>query len=209
MTKRKRDFLSVLKKEDIKKEVIMAFEELDQKYFFDKLFESYYYSNEPIPIGYGEKGDPSIILAKMISCLAPDKSVRALEIGTGSGFSTAILSKLFNEIITVEFYENLALAAKDKLLNMGIGNVRFLTGDITALDTLPGIFDRIIIFAACTDRPLFLIPYLKKGGVMVFPMGPAYQQQITILKNEPAENGGLYKMFYYDLCNFNPLIGMA
>lgn len=206
MTKAKKDFLSLLKKEGIQKDIITAFEQLDQKLFFDKIFRTYYYSDEPIPIGHGEKGDSSIILARMINYLVPDKSVRVLEIGTGSGYSTAVLSKLFNEVISVELHEDLAIAAKDRLINQGISNARFLCGDITELDGLPGIFDRIIIFSGCSERPLFLMPYLKEGGIMVFPMGPDYQQQITVLENVQGGNGSLYKMDFFDLCDYNPMI---
>ncbi|MBN2039058.1 MAG: methyltransferase domain-containing protein [Spirochaetes bacterium] len=206
MSKIKKDFLSLLKNESIRKDIITAFDQLDQKLFFDKIFHGYFYSNEPIPIGHGERGEPSGILAKMINYLEPDKSARVLEIGTGSGYSTAVLSKLFDEVLTVEYYEDMALAAKERITNLKISNVRFLCGDINGLDSLPGVFDRVIIFTACPERPLFFMPYLKKGGIMVFPMGPDYQQQIIRLKNEPGENESLYKMNFFDLCNFKPVI---
>lgn len=205
MAKRKKDFLSSLKKEGIPKKIIEAFDKVDQKVFFDQIFKSYYYSNEPIPIGYGEKCDPAITLAKMIHYLCPDKDSRVLEIGTGSGYSTAILSKLAGEVVTVEYYENLALAAKERLAKLKINNVRFMTGDITEFDGLPGIFDRIIILAASSQRPLFLIPHLKEKGFLVFPMGPSYQQQITVMVNEPGKNNSIYKISFHEMCIFNPL----
>ncbi len=208
MANRKKDFLSSLKKEGIQKKVIDAFDKIDQNVFFDQIFKSYYYSNEPIPIGYGEKGDPAITLAKMINYLCPDKNSRVLEIGTGSGYSTAILSKLVSEVVTVDFYENLALTAKEKLAKLKITNVRFMTGDITEFDDLPGVFDRIIIFAASSQRPLFLIPHLKEKGVMVFPMGPSYQQQITVMENEPGKDNSIYKVSFHEMCIFNPLKGI-
>jgi protein-L-isoaspartate(D-aspartate) O-methyltransferase len=208
MNKREKEFFALLKKEGIREEIIDTFKKFDQKDFFDQIFSGYFYSEEPIPIGNGEKGDASPILAKMINHLSPSKACRILEIGTGSGYSTAILSKLYKEIVTVEYYEELALSAKERLAKFKINNVKFLTGDIKELEGLQGIFDGIIIFAACSSRPLFLIDYLKEKGSIVFPMGPIYQQQITVMANEPGEKDSLYKMAFHDLCSFTPLRGM-
>jgi protein-L-isoaspartate(D-aspartate) O-methyltransferase len=208
MNKKEKEFFALLKQDGIREEIIEAFKKINQKDFFDQIFSGYFYSHEPIPIGNGEKGDASQILAKMINYLSLGKGSRILEVGTGSGYSTAILSKLFNEVVSVEYYEELALNAKERIAKYKIKNVKFLTGDITELDGLTGLFDGIIIFAACASRPLFLADHLKEKGIIVFPMGPIYQQQITVMLNEPGENGSLYKMSFYDLCSFTPLMGM-
>jgi protein-L-isoaspartate(D-aspartate) O-methyltransferase len=208
MSKKEKEFFALLKQEGIREEIIDAFKKFDQKDFFDQIFSGYFYSHEPIPIGKGEKGDASPILAKMINYLSVGKGSRILEVGTGSGYSTAILSKLFNEVVTVDFYEEIALSAKERLAKYKIKNVKFLTGNITELEGLPGLFDGIIIFAACASRPLFLTDHLKEKGSIVFPMGPIYQQQITIMINEPGKKGSLYKMSFHDLCSFTPLMGM-
>lgn len=208
MTKTEKEFYTLLKQEGIREEIIDAFKKFNQKDFFDQIFSGYFYSHEPVPIGNGEKGDASPILAKMINHLSPGKESRILEIGTGSGYSTAIMSKLFSEIVTVEYFEELALSAKERLARLKINNVKFLTGDILELDGIPGMFDGIIIFAACPSRPLFFTPHLKEKGMIVFPMGPVYQQQITVMINEPGEKDSLYKMYFHDLCSFTPLRGM-
>jgi protein-L-isoaspartate(D-aspartate) O-methyltransferase len=208
MTKREKEFFELLKKDGIRDDVINAFKRFNQKDFFDQIFSGYFYSEEPIPIGNGEKADASPILAKMINHLSLRKESRILEIGTGSGYSTAILSKLFNEIVTVEYYEDIAISAKERLGKLKITNVKFLTGDITDLEGLQDLFDGIIIFAACPSRPLLLTPYLKEKGLIVFPMGPIYQQQITVMRNEPGDNDSLYKMTFHDLCSFTPLMGV-
>ncbi|MBN2402279.1 MAG: methyltransferase domain-containing protein [Spirochaetes bacterium] len=208
MKKVEKEFYTLLKNEGIRENIIDAFKNYKQKDFFDQIFSGYFYSHEPVPIGNGEKGDASPILAKMINHLSPDKESRILEIGTGSGYSTAILSKLFKEIVTVEYFEELAISAKQRLAGFKINNVRFLTGDILELDGIPGLFDGIIIFAACSVRPLFLMTHLKEKGKVIFPMGPIYQQQITIMKNEQGEKDSQYKMSFHDLCSYSPLKGM-
>jgi protein-L-isoaspartate(D-aspartate) O-methyltransferase len=208
MNKQEKEFFALLKQEGIRKDVADAFKKFNQKDFFDQIFSGYFYSYEPVPIGFGEKADASPILAKMINYLNLGRKSRILEIGTGSGYSTAILSMLFDELITVEYYEELALSTKERLAKLKIKNVKFLTGDIMEMESLPGMFDGIIIFAACARRPLFLTDYLKGRGKIVFPMGPVYQQQITVMTNEPGENGSLYKISFHDLCSFTPLIGM-
>ncbi len=208
MTKREREFYKLLQSKGIRKEIIDAFKKYGQEKFFDHIFKDYFYSDEAIPIGHGEKYGSSAILAKMINYLYLKQESRILEIGTGSGYSTAILSDLFKEIVTVEYYEDLALAAKERLAGLKINNVKFLTGDIMEVNDITGSFDGIIILAACLNRPLFLSPHLKEGGVIVYPMGPIYQQQITVMKNEPGESNSIYKLEYHDICNFNPLKGM-
>ncbi|MFH0975927.1 MAG: methyltransferase domain-containing protein [Spirochaetota bacterium] len=208
MSKTEKEFFTLLKNEGIRENVIEAFKLFDQKYFFDQIFTGYFYSHECVPIGKGEKSDASPVLAKMINNLPSGKDCRILEIGTGSGYSTAILSRLFSEIVTVEYYEDFAISAKERLSKLKINNVKYLTGDVMDLDDMPVLFDGIIIFAACPSRPLFLMPYLKEKGVIVFPMGPVYQQQIAVMTNESGGKGSLYKMDFYDFCNFTPLKGM-
>jgi protein-L-isoaspartate(D-aspartate) O-methyltransferase len=208
MTKQEKEFINSLQKHGIRKEIIAALKKCKQETFFDQIFRGYFYSDEAIPIGSGEKFDSSISLARMINFLPQSKNCRILEIGTGSGYSTAVLSYLYKDVVTVEYHEDLALAAKAKLAELKISNVKFFVGDILEVSNIQGVFDGIIIFAACLSRPLFLSPYLKAGGLIVLPMGPVYQQQIVVLKDAPGEGNSLFKIEYHDMCNFSPLKGM-
>jgi protein-L-isoaspartate(D-aspartate) O-methyltransferase len=152
--------------------------------------------------------DPPGTLAKMLHYLAPRKSWRVMEIGTGSGYSTAVLSSLVREVVTVEFHESLALGAKERLARLRVKNVRFFAGEGTDREELLGPFDGILVLAACQKRPLSLVRSLKEKGVMVFPMGPIHQQQIIILRNEsPDDREVLFKVEYRELCSFTPLRG--
>ena len=122
-------FLAHLKKEKIGKDIIAAFESVDQRIFFDSIFKNKFYGEECISIGYGMKSDNFLSLARMINYLNPKKDERIYEIGTGSGYSSAILSLLCREVVTVEINEKLALAAKTRLYDNNFGNIRFFAGD--------------------------------------------------------------------------------
>ncbi|MDY6934776.1 MAG: methyltransferase domain-containing protein [Spirochaetota bacterium] len=209
MNRAKEQFLSIIKSDKIKQNVIHAFMNFEQKDFFDPIFKKNYYTNESIPIGFGEMSDPLITLLKMISYLSPKKKFRILEIGTGSGYSTAILSSLVQEIVTVEYHERLAGKAKERLKQLKIDNVRVFYGDGARFDKGMGIFDAVIIWAACSRRPITLIEHIKDKGLIVFPMGPVHQQQITILRNEgDEESDQMFKITFHDFCTFTPLKGV-
>ena len=204
----KKSFITLLKKNRIRKSVINAFEGVNQGSVFDSLFKKKFYSEDIIPIGQGEMSDPPLSLAKMLHYLSPRKKWKVLEIGTGSGYSTVLLSSMVKEVFTIEYHEELAKFAKNRLEHLKIKNITFFAGEATGLDKPVGLFDAIIVFAACNKRPLTLLQNLKEKGVMVFPMGPMHQQQIPLLNNEiPDNDEELYKTYFYDFCIFPPIRG--
>ena len=205
----KEKYFKELKKQKIKKNILEAFGDIDRSNFFDSVFKDKIYSMEKIPIGHGETSDDPAILAKMIQALNPKKDWRLLEIGTGSGYSTAVLSRLVSEIISIEYNEDLALRAKPKVISEGCYNVKFLAGDAGENPDQIGEFDGIIVFAACVQRPFSFINILKDNGSIVFPMGPAFQQQIVHF-TKPAGEISDYSSSHFrflDLCNFNSIRG--
>lgn len=204
----KKSFLETLKSCKIHKKVIDAFDEFDQKDFFDMIFRGKFYSDETIPIGFGETSDHFLTLARMINYGNPKASSRVLEIGTGSGYSTALLSSLAREVVTVEFNEQLASAAKKRLASAGMDNVRFFAGDGTCFESEGDAFDVIIVFASCYTRPLSLLRLLRAEGRMVFPMGPLHQQQIAYAFNEMVKSDeGLIRTEFREFCTFKPIQG--
>ena len=205
MNTEKKNYLSILEEENIDKKIIDSIKKYDQKIFFDKIFEKDFFSENRIPIGCGEKNDQPVALARMINHAAMNGDANILEIGTGTGYSTAILSKLAKKIITVEYHEELALSAKERLINLKINNVKFFAGNIFEYDQ-PELFDSIIIFAAYYERPLYLTRFLKEQGAIIFPMGPAHQQQITVLKRNVVESGeDELEISFHEFCEFTPL----
>lgn len=176
-------FMKSIEAAGVRKDVLHAFEHVNRSLFFDSFFMDKIDLTAPIPIGNGEFSDDAVILAKMINILSPHKKWTLLEIGTGSGYSTAVLSTMVNKIVTVEFHEKLAKAAKNRLIDNGFFNIKFLAGDCAELDDTAGSFDAAIIYGGCTHSPYAVLNLLKRNGVAVFPMGPLHMKQLTFYRN--------------------------
>jgi protein-L-isoaspartate(D-aspartate) O-methyltransferase len=205
----KRDaFLASLKKKKAGKAVTDAFAAVKQEDFFDAAFRKSFYTDETVPIGLGERSDPLMSLARMFCILAPQKKWRVLEVGTGSGYSTAVLSRMVGEVLTIDLYGELSASAKARCKKKRFDNIRFFSGDGTDHESSLGIFDAVIVCAACGKRPLSLMRSLKKGGRMIFPMGLPHQQQITLVINDkPEGEDDLLRVSFHDLCFFSALQG--
>jgi protein-L-isoaspartate(D-aspartate) O-methyltransferase len=201
-------YLKHLKEAGIGKPVLDAMAGVDRRKFFDPIFADRVYAEEAIPIGCGQKSDDSLIMARMIGHLGLKKKSRVLEVGTGSGYSTTILALLAHEVVTVEYHEELARAAKERVIGEGYGGVRFYAGDATDFDGPLGLFDAVIVFAACARTPYFLINAVKPGGVAVFPMGPAHQQQIARFVNNPEARRMSDNFRFSDMCGFDSIRGV-
>ncbi len=208
MKKKKEEFIKLLRKNKVRKKVIEAYEQVKQLDFFDEAFSKKLYTEQPVPIGSGNMSDPPVALARMLHYLDLKKTSKVLEIGTGSGYSTALLSFMAEDVFSIEFLENLAREARLKMNNVDISNVRLFAGDGFYLEDEIGRFDAIIICAACQKRPIPLTAHLKPGGKMVFPMGPAYRQQVAVMSNTVDENSGTaYPTKFHEFCEFPLAIG--
>ncbi|OHD65253.1 MAG: hypothetical protein A2176_05280 [Spirochaetes bacterium RBG_13_51_14] len=206
--KDKNKYLKSLKEAGVGKVIRGAFAKVDKQKFFDPIFAGRVYSLEPIPIGSGQKSDDPVIMAKMIGHLAIKKKSRVLEVGTGSGYSSAVLSLLARELVTIEYHEDLARSAKERFIGEGFTNARFFSGDATDFDGPLGEFDAVIVFAACVRTPYFLINAVKPDGIAVFPLGPAHQQQITRFVNKPDAPDTTRNFKFFDLCSFDSIRGI-
>ena len=208
MSREKSNCIKLLKEAKVGKPVLDAIASVDRKKFFDPIFADRAWSPGPIPIGAGQTSDDLAVLARMIGLLAPKKKWRILEVGTGSGYSTAVLSLMAREVVTIEYHEELARSAKERVIGAGYSNTRFFTGDATDFDGPLGEFDGVIVFAACVRTPYFLVNVVKEGGFAVFPMGPAHQQQITHFVNNPAARRTNENYRFYELCTFPSIRGV-
>lgn len=204
----KNKFLKTLKNNGISETVTDAFASVKQEIFIPKTVGMDYYEMRELPIGFGEKTDDPLLLAEMIDILSPKSDWRLLEVGGGSGYSSAILSLLVKELVTVEYNERLGKTAKDNLVNNGFYNVRSYAGDASQVTAGLGSFDGIIIFGACIQRPMKLLSVLKFNHFAVFPMGPAFQQQIVKYKNTTLGDKDTLKNFsFHRFCNVSSLRG--
>jgi len=203
------EFQKNLKSLNLTKEILHAFQEVDRSLFFDSFFNDRIAGFEPVPIGFGEFSDDVVVLSQMLAALSPHKKWNVLEIGTGSGYSTALLSTMVHKILTIEFNEKLAVNSKNRLMSNGFFNIRFLAGDCSELDDTAGAFDAVIVHAGCMHSPYAALNLLKKNGVAVFPMGTAMLQQIILYKNlklNPEDDP--YKRYkFLDTCSVPSIKG--
>ncbi|HPJ41976.1 MAG TPA: methyltransferase domain-containing protein [Spirochaetota bacterium] len=209
MTKKKNEFNKKLHDLKLHANILHAFESVDRAMFFEPFFREKIENFSPIPIGFGENSDDVAILAEMLNILSPKKSWTLLEVGTGSGYSTAILSTMVKKIVTIELHEQLAVDAKKRLIDNGYFNIKFMAGDCSELDDTAGFFDAAIIYSGCTHSPYSVLNLIKPGGVAVFPMGPLHMQQITLFKNlvKDSEPGPFDRYKFFSTCNVPSIKG--
>jgi len=142
------------------------------------------YDNVALGIGSGQTISQPFVVALMTQALALEPADRVLEIGTGSGYQAAILSRLARRVYTVERHRRLARRTKELLLSLGLHNITVVHGDGSLGLPEQAPFDRIIVTAAAEDPPQVLIDQLRVDGVMVLPVGQsnAVQTLIRIVK---------------------------
>ena len=174
-------FILNLKRKGIKnKDVLSAMETIDRGLFLQGIFRERSQDDIPLPINCGQTISQPSIVAKMIEKLEINKNCKVLEVGTGSGYQTAILSKLSRRVYSIERHEFLKQKAEELLLKNYFKNVTCIFGDGSLGMEHQAPFDRILISAAAEDIPQTLIKQLKYGGIMVLPVGFSKDEQILI-----------------------------
>lgn len=138
------------------------------------------YADGPLPIGEGQTISQPYIVALMTQLLRVNRGCAVLEVGTGSGYQTAILALLARRVYTIERFPELSAAAGDTLGELAIANVEFRVGDGSCGWPEEHSFDRIIITAAVPDFPPPLTAQLAELGVMVAPLGQRAMQELTV-----------------------------
>ena len=150
--------------------------------FVPKALWKFAYSDDPLPIGYGQTISQPFIVAFMTEQLDPKPTDRVLEIGTGSGYQAAVLSRLVAEVYTIEIIEPLAKRAEADLKRLGYNNVKVLAGDGYQGWPEHAPFDAIIVTCAPDHIPQPLVGQLRDGGRMIIPVGPSDNQQLYLLQ---------------------------
>ena len=139
------------------------------------------YGDYPIPIGHGQTISQPYMVALMTECLAPSSSDRILEIGTGSGYQTAILCELADEVYTVERVPELSSRAERTLTELGYANFHTRVADGTLGWPEHAPFDGIMVTASSPDVPQSLKSQLAEGARLVIPVGPTGMQTLMVL----------------------------
>lgn len=149
-------------------EVMRAIELAPRALFAPHRFRDLASRNIALPIGCGQTMPAAADLARRIDSLNINSGCRVLEVGTGSGYSTTVLSLLSAEVESVERFETLAVAAARRIESLGIANARVACGDGFAVARSAGLYDRIIVHVAVDGEPSSLFEALKPRGVLAF-----------------------------------------
>ncbi len=201
---RKKMVKEQLEQRNIKnKEILQVMSEIPRELFLPLELANLAYEDSPVPIGYGQTISQPFIVARMTEILEVKNTDRVLEIGTGSGYQAAILSKLAKVVFSIERIGELKKFAEENLKKLNIENVFLMRGDGTIGLSNYAPFNKIIITAAAPQIPKNLIDQLAEGGIMVLPLGDISLQVLTkVIKVD-----GQIKIEKYDYCRFVPLLG--
>lgn len=166
--------------------VLAAMESTPRDVFLDGIFKERAYEDRPLPIGRGQTISQPSVVALMTEALELNNRCKVLEVGTGSGYQAAILSKLVRRVYTIERHRPLARAARELFQQLDLSNITVVTGDGSLGLSEQAPFDRILLTAAAEDPPANLLAQLKPGGIMVLPVGQTdtVQAMIKVVKTD-------------------------
>jgi protein-L-isoaspartate(D-aspartate) O-methyltransferase len=168
--------------------VLRAMEEVPREAFVEPSDRNEAYVDTALPIACGQTISQPFVVAYMTEQLQLRHHHRVLEIGTGSGYQAAILSRLAVDVVTLERFRFLADRARARLAELGCTNVEVLVGDGFSVPDSAGQFDRIIVTAALENIPEELIRRLQPDGIMIAPVGPQAGSQ-TLVRLRKTEKG--------------------
>ncbi|HZI13228.1 MAG TPA: protein-L-isoaspartate(D-aspartate) O-methyltransferase [Myxococcus sp.] len=189
--------------------VLAAIAQLERADFVPESLRGEVGADAPLPIGHGQTISQPYVVALMTEALLLKGHERVLEIGTGSGYQTAVLALLCREVYTVEIVPQLALSARRLLRKLGLSNVYFRRGDGSLGWPEAAPFDAVIATAAPAEVPVALLSQLKRGGRMVIPVGPMGGAQ-ELLRIERAQKPGTLPLVEQLLpVRFVPMTGQA
>ena len=169
--------------------VLRALEEIPREAFVEPADRDQAYRDSALGISCGQTISQPFVVAYMTEQLQLQKDHHVLEIGTGSGYQAAVLSRLCGRVLTIERYRTLADSARVRLEQLGCDNVEVLLGDGLDTSNIPGgQFDRIIVTAAMEQIPETLLQRLEPGGILIAPVGPHHGTQ-TLMRMTRTDAG--------------------
>jgi protein-L-isoaspartate(D-aspartate) O-methyltransferase len=185
------------------KKVIAAMAHIPREQFIPPESRRLAYKDGPLPIGWDQTISQPFIIAIMTEALELKGKEKVLEVGTGSGYQTAILAELAAEIISVERVPALADSARQTLDNLGYKNIKIHLAEETLGWQRRAPYDGIMVTAAAPEIPDDLLAQLNIGGHMVIPVGPRYSQELYKVTKQKGKN----KVQNLGGCRFVALIG--
>ncbi|MEY3552769.1 MAG: hypothetical protein RL735_1117 [Pseudomonadota bacterium] len=184
--------------------VLRALETLPRENFVPHRHADLAWRDIALPIPCGQTMPEPYLVARMAESLQIMSRHRILEIGTGNGYSAAILSRLARQVVTVERFRSLALAAETRLAGLGLGNVRVFHGDGLALGDELGSFDRILIQGAVEAVPENIAARLVEGGTIVYGERPAGSKETNLIRL--SQKAGAWTRERISSCRLQPLV---
>lgn len=169
-------------------ELISFVKQLDRGFFLDAELRDLADLDEPLPIGYGQTISQPSLVWEMTFLLSPEKESKVLEIGTGSGYQTALLAQFSKEVYTIERIRSLGQKARKRLEALGYTNISYRIGDGSEGWREHAPFDRIIVTAAAETVPKELLEQLNAGGTMIIPVGPPSVQELQYITKDLMGN---------------------
>ena len=184
--------------------VLDAMLELPRHEFVPLEFQAQAYADHPLPIGAEQTISQPFIIAVALQALALTGSESVLEVGTGSGYQTALLARMARQVYSVERHAELTEKAKATLEQLGFGNIKISVRDGSQgwPDYAP--YDAILVSAAAPSLPKSLIEQLQEGGRMVIPVGPPHAQELQLISRKATQ----ISSETVEGCRFVPLVGL-
>jgi protein-L-isoaspartate(D-aspartate) O-methyltransferase len=182
--------------------VLEAMSRVPRPEFIAERYRSQAYEDYPLPIGEGQTISQPYIVALMLQALAITPEDRVLEIGTGSGYVTALLAELAASVISMERHLTLANPARELLARLGYGNVKVVTGDGSRGYPESAPYDVILVSAAAPELPHILVAQLAESGRMIIPVGREDSQQLQLIRLRNSQP----EITLRELCRFVPLV---
>ena len=157
--------------------VLEAMERIPRELFLPEIFAHQAYADRAMPIACGQTISQPFIVAFMTDRLKVSKRMKVLEIGTGSGYQTAILSLICRRVYTIERYRSLLAAAVERFEQLRLGNITTMLGDGSKGWPAQAPFERIIVTAAAREAPQALVEQMAVGGIMIIPVDVSESRQ--------------------------------
>jgi protein-L-isoaspartate(D-aspartate) O-methyltransferase len=183
--------------------VLDAMARIPRHEFVSEEYKSQAYEDHPIPIGKSQTISQPFIVAASLQALSLKRTESVLEVGTGSGYQTALLAALAQMVYSIERHSALAASAEEVLNELGINNVKIIVGDGSYGIPEFSPYDAILVSAAAPEIPGTLFEQLADGGRMVIPVGPPHSQELQLVRKQ----AGTPVVEVIEGCRFVPLIG--
>jgi len=185
--------------------VLAAMARVPRAAFVPEVSQEKAYEDRPLPIGCEQTISQPYMVAHMTELLRLTPTSRVLEIGTGSGYQTAVLAALAGRVVSVERHAALSDRAGTQLAALGYQNVALYTGDGSAGLPAEGPYDAILVTAGAPALPEALVGQLAEGGRLVCPVGPRKQQELLVI----TRRGSTFERETGTRCMFVPLVGTS